>query len=458
MNRTQRLPTLLAAAALLFAAFLLVALLRDRLRAGDIFPPYSSLRADPRGSKALHDVLAEQPDLTVSRHLLPPDRLDVGPGDLVIVPNLNLEYLERDEELMGAFDAAVRRGARVLLMLPPDEDYATKAEAAAATGETARAERDKRRVEERDRLRREDRERREARRKADQKPREDTKTPAPKAPPAKDDEPAGTHLPTFLSPSHTWGLDTRRAELPAGAEKPAPVRPAVAVSAAPAGLQGPIFVSGSRRLECEATKPWKTWLELDGLPVLAALHRGKGELLVASDCYLLSNEALAVHRHGTLITSIVGESRRVVFYENHLGVADHQTLADLARSYGLGPALIALLIAAALVVWRQASPLVPPTPAPDTEKAPPVSGTATLGTLLSRSLPPSSLGTAAIDCAAEAPARVRPTDAALERMRRLAGDASWEKPPPSPLELHRRLASLARPPRSPKATPPKPST
>ena len=47
-----------------------------RFERSDIFPPYSSLRADPLGARALHDSLSEPADIRVSRNYAPLENLD----------------------------------------------------------------------------------------------------------------------------------------------------------------------------------------------------------------------------------------------------------------------------------------------------------------------------------------------------------------------------------------------
>lgn len=46
-------------------------LMRDRLDQGDVYPPYSTLRADPLGSKAFYDALESTPGVEVSRYVRP---------------------------------------------------------------------------------------------------------------------------------------------------------------------------------------------------------------------------------------------------------------------------------------------------------------------------------------------------------------------------------------------------
>src|SRR5512135_1015114 len=69
----------LAAVAALFAAGL-ARLMAARLSGGDVYPIASSHRADPLGTRALHDALARMPGLSVSRNHAPLARLEDGAG------------------------------------------------------------------------------------------------------------------------------------------------------------------------------------------------------------------------------------------------------------------------------------------------------------------------------------------------------------------------------------------
>jgi len=75
-NTAVLLPGL--ALAVLFAAGI-VRLFVLRFKAGDIYPPYSSLRADPLGAKALYQSLARLPRLSVARNYEDVEDLDLPP-------------------------------------------------------------------------------------------------------------------------------------------------------------------------------------------------------------------------------------------------------------------------------------------------------------------------------------------------------------------------------------------
>jgi len=76
VKRSSSSLLLLAGVVLLAFAGGLWQLFSLRFEAGDVYPPYSSLRADPLGTKALHDSLAFLDSRRVARHYRPLDKLD----------------------------------------------------------------------------------------------------------------------------------------------------------------------------------------------------------------------------------------------------------------------------------------------------------------------------------------------------------------------------------------------
>ena len=54
-----------------------------RFEAGDVYAPYSSLRTDPLGCKALYDAFDLLPGVKVERHYLDLDDLVAGNGETV---------------------------------------------------------------------------------------------------------------------------------------------------------------------------------------------------------------------------------------------------------------------------------------------------------------------------------------------------------------------------------------
>ena len=100
---------------ILFAAaftYGLIRLFSLQFASGEVYPEFSSLRADPAGSKLLYDTLALAPGIKVSRNYLPLDSLDQTGTTVFLLASKpdtfdNEPYLKMLESLAG-------RGNRVV--------------------------------------------------------------------------------------------------------------------------------------------------------------------------------------------------------------------------------------------------------------------------------------------------------------------------------------------------------
>jgi hypothetical protein len=87
---------------------------------------------------------------------------------------------------------------------------------------------------------------------------------------------------------------------------------------------------------------------------------GKGSVVMATDCYFVSNEAMEKDRHADLLAWLVGANKNVVFDEAHFGVVETSGVAMLMRKYRLHGLAAGLLLLAGLFIWKNACHLVPP--------------------------------------------------------------------------------------------------
>jgi hypothetical protein len=87
-----------------------------------------------------------------------------------------------------------------------------------------------------------------------------------------------------------------------------------------------------------------------------------GSVVLASDSYFVSNEAMLSDRHADLLAWLVGNNRHVVFDEAHLGIVQQPGIAGLMRKYRMEGFALGLLLLAALFIWKNSASLVPPHP------------------------------------------------------------------------------------------------
>ena len=95
---------------------------------GDVYPEYSSLRADPVGTRLLYDSLALVAGITASRNYLPLESLREN-GATVLMLGLEAESFTDDAQTLESIERFARRGNRVVAAM------AAKPELKAGLGE-----------------------------------------------------------------------------------------------------------------------------------------------------------------------------------------------------------------------------------------------------------------------------------------------------------------------------------
>jgi len=364
-NTAVLLPGL--ALAVLFAAgiFRLFVL---RFKAGDIYPPYSSLRADPLGAKALYQSLARLPRLSVARNYKDVEDLDLPPETALLFLG---DTFDNGEELpaglAGNLNRFVRQGGRlVVTLLPLAHKNKPTPSRHPASGQPPAA----------------------------------TNSAAGKAPPRErprhrerraDAEPAVVSLEKTMALTNWLGLALDTAPPPAG---PAWAECSATNGETPAGLP--------RRISCHTAafftnldSAWNVVYRREDRPVIVERRLGRGSVALSTLSYFASNEALRDERHAALLAWLTGPARRIVFDEQHLGVGAKPGLGTLARRYRLYWPAGGLIVLGLLFVWQNSVGLVPPpgrpAPAGAVEVAVWKDSAAGLVNLLRRNIPGASL-------------------------------------------------------------------
>ncbi len=318
---------------LLLAAGLVVAacgwLFRLRLGGGDLYPPYSSMRADALGTRALYEALGQMPGLQVERDHRPLERLAARPR-LVLLAGLEWQsWHQIPAEELAALNAAAVSGARVVLAfradllreerdergraLDPDEDEEERAER--KKQEKAEEEREKRRTH----------------------------------PAVKRRERTDLAVAWGVTLKQRWLLS----RLP-GAQRTTEAETTLPVEAP--------WKSDLYFVPAEGAG-WRVLYRRAGEPVLMEKAMGQGSLVLLSDAFCLSNESVHLHRATDLLTWLVGSQQQAVFLEGPLGVLEETGVGHLARRYGLHGALALCVLLGLLYAWRQLVAFVPPTEA-----------------------------------------------------------------------------------------------
>jgi hypothetical protein len=348
-------------------------LYRLRLGRGDIFPPYSSLRSDPLGTRVLHESLASLGGTGVTRWMQPLDQLPALPARTIILAGLPVDrWKQVTKREFDALDTAVRNGSRLVVAFRASDFSAGEKDRKSADSDAAK-------------------------KKEGGAAKNDKKAGAPE--PDRDPLEDAEEKPTFVDLAQRWDVTLKERSL-FGAARRGPL--------APVELPPEVKWESHASFETLPTSAWRAMYRRGFYPVLIERPLGLGSIVLASDAYFLSNEALQRDRKAALLAWSVGALPQVEFVESHLGVLDDPGVAALARRYGLAGAFFTFLVLTALFVWRQMALFAP---APDA-----VSGlaleynqTAGLEALLRRAVPPADLIKV---CSTEWRATARPADVA----------------------------------------------
>ena len=343
---------ILATAAFLLGTWHLMVL---RFERGDVYPVYSSLRSDPLGTRALYDSLSSFDDMRILRNMRPLAFLKADGNATLFIIGASLfptDLLLKDEA--EALDAFMAAGGRVVITLMPKT---------AATGDSGNP-----------------------KPKADDGPKSDGDLPNSAEPDSTSDQskqtgkgpsgpqPSGTSQPegetversNYTTLKERWGIIT--AVKPKGDETPYDATHSYA-TARIGGL--PRTVSWHSAVYFDQLTPdWNTLYSVDRRPVMVERSVGKGSLVMATDSFFVSNEALKSERQPALLIHLIGRHAHIIIDETHHGVRLQQGVIGYLRRHRLHWVLIAMLAVAGLFVWRNALPLVPPQRQPAKESIP----------------------------------------------------------------------------------------
>ncbi|MCJ8502671.1 DUF4350 domain-containing protein [Desulfatitalea alkaliphila] len=304
-----------------------------RFQAGDLYPPYSSLRGDPLGTQVLFESVQALTHGKAQRHFRPLDQLVLTADTTFLVSGVTgrAPFLE-----MAGWQRLLQQleeggGRLVVTLVPPGsvlrEDpgaHTAPSDAAETTAQTDGTD-------------------------SDAAAGDDV---TPSAPVQSDND---THLLDLLGlsllPAPSGDLDDF----------------AVRAGGAPATLPDRIPWRAPQHFAPDHPD-WQVIYRWHDRPVMLQRTWGRGTVVLAGDSYLLSNEALREHRYSALLTWWLQLPNLLVVDEFHLGLAKQPGIAGLMRKFRLQAPAAALLLLALLIIWRHAAPLVPEPPAPPADR------------------------------------------------------------------------------------------
>ena len=298
-----------------------------RLERGDVYPPSSSLRADPLGAKVFYESLGEMNSIELSRLYEPLQRVGVGTGKTLFLLGTgvwNLDSVVKQE--VKEIETFVFEGGRIVISFAPvnSKNWRMRREEEAAEEKRAKEKKDET---------------------ANDKKKERKEMPIEDG----EDE--------WVSLLEKWNLKPEFVDLEIddGVAIPVDVSRSTYFPALPQVLAWHTALCFG-----DVSNQWQAVYSRDTNAVVLERAFGQGSVVLCSDSYLFSNEAMRKDRHSELLAWFVGDNRSVLFDETHLGVAADPGIAALARKYRLHGLIAGLLLMAGLFVWQNSTSLVPP--------------------------------------------------------------------------------------------------
>jgi hypothetical protein len=323
-----------------------------RYEVGDSYPPYSSLRADPLGTKALATALDELPNVEVRRNFKPLPKLRPnGPVTLVYAGVPHQAYWANDE--LQTFNALVVGGSRAVFTFYPVETPPNSAQQRLSAKEEREKKEKKTETNRQTEKRKRDKDKRGEKTEKDAPAKDQKKEEEKNKKSDKEDEVAGERLVDFGTVAQRWGFDF--AYLPE--EKKAFDRHAALIEP---GGQMESDISWHSALYFRDLKPqWKVLYMCGTMPVVIERKYGNGSIVLVADSFPISNEALRGERHPKLLARLFSGPPTIIFDEDHNDLRENPGVASLARKYHLYGVIAGLVLLSVLFVWKNMVRFIP---------------------------------------------------------------------------------------------------
>ncbi len=307
-----------------------VRLLKLRYEAGDLYPPYSSLRSDPLGTKALYEGIDRLDGFSCFRNYRPFTELTELRDSTIFYQGIAAwRFLyAADEEAVKAVEEIVENGGRLFVSFLP---VGRESELMSHALGFEPAEEDE---------------------SEGQKDEEEQVAEERSAEEIEEEQ--------SFSIIERWGLELKVSELPESQDDDdlAPAPSARLFN--PQTVSLPDSVSWHTALYfTPQDDAWRVLYRRETYPAIVERSYGEGTIVLSADSYFLSNEAMRNERRPQLLAWLVGGNPNVIFDETHFGAMESKGVASLIRKYHLEGFFIALFGLALLFVWKNATSLVP---------------------------------------------------------------------------------------------------
>lgn len=388
----RRLPWQLFALSLVALAFALGlgSLFRARFYAGDVYPAYSTLRADPRGASAFYESLERLEGIQVQQNFQRWEILHERTEHLQPRPTLYLLAASWYELGNDEVQRWAARGGRVILALPaledidflmppPSEPDHEEAEEEASENESEEGAESSSSLEEETALNHS-----ENSRSTHWYWRTQPGASSSTRGFAQRTSQAPESLPGDLVWPGGWAFRFDHGLTSTGPED------ALHLSSKPGSLKTHSTIAPSSPRAAQELG-WTPLYTVNGRVVMVERQLGRGSIVVLGHPFPFSNEALLRHRETALLQWLQGDSPQAVFHERHHEIIQPEGFTHLLRDYGLEPFFGGLALLALLVFWRGGVGLLPPLCDEVTAPKPSRSGLSGYADLLRRTIAPTQL-------------------------------------------------------------------
>jgi hypothetical protein len=309
----------------------LVRLFSLRFESGDIYPVYSSFRADPLGCRAFYDSLMETGQMTVSRNLIPLDDFNANQENSLILVGAGYDFKGTvPKSLFDSLDRFASGGGNLVIGYYPAGYVKPLEKKADDKGKNASDETDFR-----------------------------IKT---------------------VDLYDVWGFSDSSQELKKGTDLAQPLSRYASFGLKTQSWHSSLFFT-------DLSPQWHTVYSVYGHPVIIERAYKKGRIVLCSDSYFLSNEALKKEANPALLAFLMGDRHAVIFEESHLGIEIQPGIAGLILKYRLKGFVAALALIAFLFVWKNSSYFIPVTEQADAPEASARDQASGLASLYKRHIP-----------------------------------------------------------------------
>ncbi len=280
--------------------FGLTELFQMRFSAGDIYPAYSSLRADPLGTKAYLEAIGRIRDISAERNYKRLPKLDTD-STLFILGVSSKAVGVISEEEARALESFISGGGRLVMTFLPEVSV----------------------------------------------PEVDEKV--------KDKEkPNSAEKKNYTSLPQRWGFALSYQKTASGQRQ----KPQDAIAGAGRPLS-PSVPWHSAAFFDAAEQNWIPIYKVSDRPVMVERRYGKGTIVLATDTYFASNEAILRDRRPELLAWLAGPHKKIVFDETHNGILETPGVASLFRKYNLHAFFAGFILLAGVYIWKNSMSLVP---------------------------------------------------------------------------------------------------